>query len=100
MKLKRFFLADVAVIAMMRNIPSDLIFNWDQIGFSVIPTENCTMHKAGAKVLPIAHSEDKRQITAVLAANAIGEYLPLQLIYKGKMTRCHPDVIFPPSWDI
>ena len=32
--------------------------NWDQTGLSVIPTRNWTMHKAGAKVVPIAHSDD------------------------------------------
>ena len=99
-EIKEVFLADVAAVAVMRNIPSDLIFNWDQTGLSIIPTGNWSMHKAGAKVVPIAHSDDKRQITAVLAANAMGEYLPPQLIYKGKTTRCHPDVTFPPGWDI
>ena len=99
-ELKEVFLADVAGVAVMRNIPKDLIFNWDQTGLSVIPTGNWTMHKAGAKIVPIAHSDDKRQITAVLAANAKGEYLPPQLIYKGKTTRCHPDVEFLAGWDI
>ena len=41
-----------------------------------------------------------RQITAVLAANATGEYLPPQLIYKGKTTRCHPHAKFPEEWNI
>ena len=29
-----------------------------------------------------------------------GEYLPPQLIYKGKTPRCHPQVSFPEKWDI
>ena len=99
-EIKKVFLADVAAIVVMQNIPSDLIFNWDQTRLSIIPTGNWTMHKAEAKVVPIAHSDDKQQITAVLAVNAIGENLPPQLIYKGKMTRCHPDVTFPPGWDV
>jgi len=56
--------------------------------------------KHGAKSVPIAHADDKRQITAVLAANATGEYLPPQLVYKGKTTRCHPHAKFPEEWDI
>ena len=68
-EVRKNFLADVAGVAVMRNIPKDLIFNWDQIGLSIIPTGNWTMHKAGAKVVSIAHSNDKQQITAVLAAN-------------------------------
>ena len=99
-EVKEVFLADVAAVAVMRSIPTDLIFNWDQTGLSIIPTGNWTMHNAGAEVVPIAHSDDKRQITAVLAANAKGEYLPPQLIYKGKTTRCHPDLKFPAGWDI
>jgi len=72
-EVREIFLADVAGVAVMRNIPKDLIFNWDQTGLS---TGNWTMHKSGAKVVPIAHSDDKWQITAVLAANVKGEYLP------------------------
>ena len=58
------------------------------------------MHRAGEKVIPIAHSDDKQQITAVLAATLTGEYLPPQIIYKGKTPRCHPKVSFPQGWDV
>ena len=99
-EVKEVFLADVTGVAVMRNIPKKLIFNWDQTGFLIIPTGNWTMHKEGAKVVPIAHSDNKCQITVVLAANTIGEYVPPQIIYKGKATRCHPDVKFSAGWDI
>ena len=42
------------------------------------------MNWAGEKVIAIANSDDKRQITAVFAATMTGEYLPPQVIYKGK----------------
>ena len=42
------------------------------------------MHRAKEKVIPIAGSDDKCQITAVFAATLTGEYLPPQVIYKGK----------------
>ena len=29
-----------------------------------------------------------------------GEYLPIQLIYKGTTDRCHPKANFPSDWDI
>lgn len=57
------------------------------------------MHRAGEKMIPIAKSDDKRQITAVFAASMTGEYLAPQLIYKGKTERCHPQVSFPEGWD-
>ena len=52
------------------------------------------------EVIPIANSDDKRQITALLAATLTGEYLPLQVIYKGKTLRCHTNVSFPQGWDV
>ena len=58
------------------------------------------MHEAGAKVVSIAHADDKRQITAVMAASAKGDYLCPQLLYKGKTPRCHPTIEFPTGWDI
>ena len=60
------------------------------------------MHRrpTGDKVVPIAKSDDKRQITAVLAASIAGEYLSPQLLFQGKTTRCHPSVTFPEGWDI
>ena len=30
----------------------------------------------------------------------LGDFLPLQLIYKGKTDRCHPKFLFPDNWDI
>ena len=57
------------------------------------------MEKKSTKVIPIANADDKRQLTAVLAATARGEYLPPQLLYKGKTAKCHPPVIFPDGWD-
>ena len=99
------FLADVAAEVVMRDILSDLVVNWDQTGLSIIPTGNWTMHEAGAKVISIAHVDDKRQVTAVLAASAKGAIVPnwgslSQLLYKGKTPRCHPTIEFPTVWDI
>lgn len=49
----------------------------------------------------IANSDDdKRQITTVFALTRTGDYLPVQLIYKGTTSRCHPKALFPESWDI
>ena len=56
-------------------------------------------HRAGEKMIPIAKSDNKRQITAVFAASTTGEYLAPQLIFKGKTECCHPQVSFPEGWD-
>ena len=68
----------------MNDIPSDLIFNWDRTALYLVPTGQWTMHPAGAKAVPIANSDDKRHVTAVLAATLTGEFLPPQIIYEGK----------------
>ena len=38
--------------------------------------------------------DDKRQITAVFAGTMAGQFLPIQLIYKGKTSECLPLEIF------
>lgn len=77
-----------------------MVINIDQTGVSVIPTSNWTMHEKGAKQVPIAAKEDKRQITALLACSLDGDLLPLQLVYGGKTAKCHPDVDFPKEWSV
>ena len=37
---------------------------------------------------------------ATICLCAVGEYLPPQLIYKGKTERCHPKISFPNRWDV
>ena len=72
---KQIFLADVTAEVIMNEIPDELIFNWNQTALSIIPTGEWTMHRAGEKVIPIAHPDDKRQITAVLAATLTGMFI-------------------------
>ena len=99
-ELKQQFLADIAAEVIMNDIPAELIINWDQTGLKIIPTGDWTMHQSGEKVIPIVGSDDKREITAVLAGTATRQYLPPQLLYEGKTNRCHPVVAFPTGWDI
>ncbi len=84
----------------MNKIPPEMVFNWDQTAIQLVPTGQWTMNRAKEKVIPIANSDDKRQITAVVAATMTGEYLPVQLVFKGKTPRSHPKVEVPNGWDI
>ena len=43
---------------------------------------------------------DKRQIRAVFCGSLIGDFLPIQLIYKGETAGCQPHYKFPSGWDI
>ena len=50
--------------------------------------------------MEIAGKDDKRLITAVFCGSATGDFLPLQIIYKGKTKRCNPCFQFPFDWHI
>ena len=84
----------------MIDIPPDLIINWDQTGLKFVPTGDWTRNLSGDKVVSLVGSDDKREITAVLAVTITGRCLPPQLLYKGKTSKCHPMIEFPERWDI
>ena len=60
---KREFLADLVSIVEMEEIPSQLIFNWDQTGIKLVPTTSWTMNEQGARRVELVGLSDKRQIT-------------------------------------
>lgn len=99
-EIQKDFLADIQAQVVMHDIPEELIFNWDQTPLKFVPTGQWTMHKSGDKIIPIASSDDKRQITGILAATITGEFLPPQVLYEGKTERCHPKIAVPAGWDI
>ena len=55
------------------------------------------MEEQGASRVELVGLNDKHQITA---GNILGAFLPIQVIYQGKTTRCHPHFKFPSHWDI
>ena len=99
-EMKSQFLFDICSIAVMEEVPSDLIINWDQTSVHYIPTSQWTMEKQGSKHVEIIVADDKRQITAMLAGSLAGDFLPQQLIYKGTTPRCLPSTEFPKEWDV
>ena len=58
------------------------------------------MEEKGSKRVEVAGLNDKRQITAVFCASLVGEFLPVQLIYQGKMAACLPRYVFPDDWNV
>lgn len=97
---KRKFLNEVVLTVEQEEIPPELIINWDQTGIRFVSSSSWTMEEKGVKRVEVVGQSDKRQITAVLAGTIQGDLLPLQLIYKGKTLRCHPNYKFPPGWHI
>ena len=100
MERKKSFLQDVIATVEMEEIPFELILNWDQTGIKIVPSSNWTMELQGSKRVEITGIADKRQITAVLCGNIVGDFLPVQLIYQGRSHRCHPHYEFPDDWHI
>ncbi len=100
MSIKETFLQEIVYVVTMEEITGELILNWDQTGLNLIPAPAWTMEKRGTKRVKIKGVDDKRQITGVFCANLFGEFLPMQLIYGGKTSRCHPPFEFPADWDI
>lgn len=99
-KKKDQFLMEVAATVSLEDIPAELILNWDQTGIRLVPTSNWTMDKKGSQRVPLTGLNDKRQVTAVLCGNLIGDFLPPQIVYQGTTRRCHPRYEFPRDWDI
>ena len=73
-KIKETFLQDIVDIATMEEIPSQLIFNWDQTGINLVPYSSWTMEEKGKKRVGVIGLNDKRQITAVLCGSIDGEF--------------------------
>ena len=99
-KLKAQFAFDVEAVTEMEEIPGNLVINWDQTGIHYVPVSSWTMAKEGSKRVEIMGVDDKRQITAVFGGTATGDFLPPQLIYKGKTSKSLPSVAFPSDWHI
>ena len=82
----------------MDEVPPELIINWDQTGLNYVPVSSWTMAEEGSKRIEIDGKDDKRQITAMFACSMTGDFLPPQIIYQGKTTRCLPKFKFPSDW--
>ena len=99
-RVKKTFLDEVISTVTMEEIPPELILNWDQTGIKIVPSSPWTMDRRGARRVEMIGTSDKRQITAVFCGTLVGDFLPIQLIYKGKTARCHPRFKFPSDWHI
>ena len=82
------------------DIPKELIVNLDQTPLFYVSPGKYTFDVNGVKTVPIKGIDDKRQITATFAISMSGEFLPIQVIYEGKTTRCLPKHAFPANFDI
>ena len=90
---------DIKAVAEMESIPDSLIINWDQTGINYVPVSEWSMAKEGSKRVEVTGLNDKH-ITAVFTGTMSGDFLPVQLVYKGKTARCLPTINFPSDWHL
>ena len=86
-RMKAVFLKQVARMVKLRDIPDSLIINLDQTGVKLVPTGDWTMAAEGSRRVKVIGLSDKRQITVTFAACLDGTFLPMQILYQGKMER-------------
>ena len=98
--LKQSFLSNLRDIVIMDEVPLELVLNWDQTGIKIVPIDTWTMDVRGSKRVELIGLKDKQQITAVFCGTLVGDFLPVQLVYKGKTNQCHPHFAFPIDWEI
>ena len=72
-----------------------MIINPDQTPSSHISSGKYAFNSKGAKNFPVKGINDKRQITAKFAVSAVGDFLPMKLIYGWNTKRCLPNFDFP-----
>ena len=61
---------------------------------------NHTMAKQNSKYISIAGSSDKRSITGTFTITLNGHFLPMQLIYGGKIKQSLPRFKFPDGFSL
>lgn len=88
------------MVRQTKEVPPELIFNWDQTGIIIVPGLKLTMELKGSKRVEIIGISDKRQITTVFCGTMTRDFLPPQLIYQGKATACLPRYTFPDDWQV
>ena len=83
-EIKKSFLDDLVQTVTMEEIPPQLIMNWDQTRIKIVPNSSYTLEQEGARRVEVVRLTDKRLITAVFCGTLMGDFLPVQIIYKGK----------------
>lgn len=73
-----------AVVITKKVAHPSLVINWDQSAVMLMPTSTYTYHDKKDKHVSVTGQDDKRQITAVVAATLEGELLPLQMVFQGQ----------------
>ena len=99
-EIKMLYHHDIVTKVAKFNIPDSLIINLDQTPTKYVPVGRTTLAKKNSKIVTIKGSKDKRTIIATFAISIRGDFLPMQLIYGGKVKKCLPRFKFPEKFSL
>ena len=78
-----------------------MIIDFDQTPLSYVCTRDHTLHFKGDSSVPLKGKGKTKQITGTFAVLKFELFLPMQIIYEGKTTRCLPkNVEFPEGFNV
>lgn len=98
---KLTYLSDTNNCVKQHKIPLELILNADQTPSSYVSVGRMTMAAKNSQSAAIKDLTDRHNITLTFVISLFGEFLPLQIIYKGKTKASHPwNFSFPKSFCI
>ena len=97
---KLIFQRNISNVILDYEVPSALVLNLDQTPLSYVSPGKYTFSSKGLKNVPIKGLDDKRQITATFVVSASCSFLPIQLIYQGKLKRCLLEFTFPSNFEV
>ena len=85
-EVKQQFLDAVVETVEMEEVCPELILNWDQTGIQIVPSSTWTMDREEGSRIEMVGTKDKCLITVVFYCTLLGDFFPVQLIYKGKIS--------------
>ena len=77
----------IAKAIQNNDIPPDLVINVDQTPLCYVSPQKYAFHFKESKCVPVKEIDDKQQITATFDVSAVGEFLPMQVIYGGNRNK-------------
>ena len=78
---RELYLCRMAYVCEEHGIPKELAFHMDETGTTLLPVSRRTLAAKGSKVVPVVHSDEKRQVTSIVGGDLAGGMLPLQIVY-------------------
>ena len=94
-KIEYLFLYEIVSKVEKHAIPDFLIINFDQTPLKMVQCGNTTLAKKNSRAVTIVGADDEISITATFSITLLGQFLPIQLIYRGKTSQNLPRYQFP-----